>query len=57
MAGMLVAIAGLSSELSVTLTFVIRLATLWFATSIGVVGLLLARRLISETDGGVQDTA
>ena len=57
MAGMLVAIAGLSSELSVTLTFVIRLATFWFATSIGVVGLLLARRLISETDGGVQDTA
>jgi len=57
MAGMLVAIAGLSSELAVTLTFVIRLATLWFATSIGVVGLLLARRLISEPDGGVQDPA
>jgi len=57
MAGMLVAIAGLSSEVAVTLTFVIRLATLWFATSIGVVGLLLARRLTSETDGGIQDTA
>ena len=57
MAGMLVTIAGLSSELSLTLTFVIRLATFWFATSIGVVGLLLARRLTNETDGGVQDTA
>lgn len=48
MAGMFGTVAGLSSGTSVALTFVIRLATLWFATLIGVVGLLLVRRIIGE---------
>ena len=48
MAGMFGAVAGLSTGLSVALTLVIRLATLWFATLIGVVGLLLMRRLVGE---------
>ncbi len=48
MAGMFGTVAGLSAGVSVALTFVIRLATLWFATLIGVVGLLFARRVIGE---------
>jgi glycosyltransferase 2 family protein len=32
----------------VALTFVIRLVTLWFATLVGVVGLLVVRRVIGE---------
>jgi uncharacterized protein (TIRG00374 family) len=48
MAGMLGTVAGLSAGISVALTFVIRIATLWFATLIGVVGLLVTRRLIGE---------
>ncbi|CAA9460876.1 MAG: hypothetical protein AVDCRST_MAG14-2420 [uncultured Rubrobacteraceae bacterium] len=40
--------AGLSGGLSVALTFVIRIATLWFATLIGVVGLLVVRRVVGE---------
>lgn len=31
------------------LTFVIRLATLWFATLVGVIGLLVVRRLLGDT--------
>ena len=49
MAGMFDTVAGLSTGTSVALTFVIRLATLWFATLIGIVGLLLVRRMISES--------
>jgi uncharacterized protein (TIRG00374 family) len=48
MAGMFASVAGLSGGLSVALTFVIRFATLWFATLIGVVGLLFVRRAIGE---------
>ena len=48
MVGMFRTVAGLSGATSVALTFLIRLATLWFATLIGVVGLLLVRRLIGE---------
>ncbi|HZC18434.1 MAG TPA: flippase-like domain-containing protein, partial [Rubrobacteraceae bacterium] len=48
MAGMFGTVAGLSAGISVALTFLIRLATLWFATFIGVVGLLLVRRVIGE---------
>ena len=48
MAGMLATVAGLSGGLAVALTFVIRLTTLWFATLIGVAGLLVVRRVIGE---------
>ncbi len=48
MAGMFKAVAGLSSGLSVALTLVIRLATLWFATFLGIVGLLVVRRVIGK---------
>jgi glycosyltransferase 2 family protein len=48
MVGMFGTVAGLSGGTSVALTFVIRLATLWFATLIGVMGLLLVRRIIGE---------
>lgn len=39
-------LAGMSSGLAGALTFVIRLATLWFATFIGILGLLLVRRML-----------
>ena len=48
MYGMFVGVAGLSDGLSAGLTFVIRIATLWFATLIGVVGLLVVRRVVGE---------
>lgn len=48
LAGMFGTLAGLSGGMSVALTFVIRLATLWFATFIGMVGLLVVRRVIGE---------
>ena len=51
MAGMFGTVAGLSAGISVALTFVIRVATLWFATLIGVVGLLFTRRVIAEPTG------
>ena len=44
MAGMFVSIVNLSGGLSVALTFVLRLATVWFATLIGVLGLLFVHR-------------
>jgi uncharacterized protein (TIRG00374 family) len=47
MTGMFASVAGLPGGLSAALTIVIRLATLWFATLIGVVGLLLMRHVIS----------
>ena len=57
MAGMFDTVAGLSAGTSVALTFVIRLATLWFATLIGIVGLLLVRRVIGEPSGEPTDAA
>ena len=48
MYGMFVSVAGLSDGVSAGLTFVIRIATLWFATLIGVVGLLVVRRVVGE---------
>jgi len=42
-------LAGMSSGLAGALTFVIRLATLWFATFIGILGLLLVRRMLGAT--------
>ncbi len=46
--GQFVAIAGLSAGLAVALTLLIRLATLWFATLIGIVGLFTVRLLLGE---------
>jgi len=43
-----VALAGLSRGAAGALTFVIRLATLWFATLVGVIGLLVVRRLLGD---------
>ena len=58
MAGMFASIVNLSGGLSVALTFVLRLATVWFATLIGVLGLLFvsrwwdARHALCEKDTG-----
>lgn len=53
LAGMFVAVGGLTGGTAVALTFLIRLATLWFATLIGLGGLLLVRALIgtAPTEG------
>lgn len=48
LAGMFGAVAGLGGGLAVALTLLIRLATLWFATLIGIAGLVVVRRLIGE---------
>lgn len=57
MAGMFKTVAGLPGGLSVALTFVIRLATLWFAALIGVAGLLVVRRIIGEPIDAAADEA
>lgn len=49
--------AGLSGGLAGALTLLIRLATLWFATLIGIVGLLVVRRVVGEPVGDVADEA
>jgi glycosyltransferase 2 family protein len=46
--GQFVAVAGLSTGLAVALTLVIRLATLWFATLIGILGLFTVRALLGD---------
>jgi uncharacterized protein (TIRG00374 family) len=43
-----VRLAEMSTGLAGALTFVIRLATLWWATLIGILGLLLVRRMLGE---------
>lgn len=45
-----VTLAELSRGTAGALTFVIRLATLWFATLIGVVGLLVVRAMLGEAE-------
>lgn len=54
LAGMFGAIAGLAGGLAVALTLVIRIATLWFATLIGLAGLWLVRRMIGEPAESVE---
>ena len=49
LAGQFVAVAGLSAGLAVALTLVIRLATLWFATLVGIVGLFAVRALLGTS--------
>ncbi|MEJ7814496.1 MAG: flippase-like domain-containing protein, partial [Rubrobacter sp.] len=46
--GQFVTVANLSTGLAGALTLVIRLATLWFATLLGICGLLLVRRLLGD---------
>lgn len=48
LAGQFVAVAGLSASLAVALTLLIRLATLWFATLVGIVGLFVVRHLLGN---------
>lgn len=57
LAGMFKTVAGLSGGLSVALTFVIRLATLWFAALVGVIGLLIVQRVIGEPLESAADEA
>jgi uncharacterized protein (TIRG00374 family) len=49
LAGQFVAVAGLSAGMAVALTLLIRLATLWFATVVGIVGLFAVRAILGET--------
>jgi uncharacterized protein (TIRG00374 family) len=42
-------LAGLSDGLAVALTLLIRLATLWFATLVGILGLFAVRTLLGDT--------
>jgi uncharacterized protein (TIRG00374 family) len=46
--GQFVAVANLSTGVAGALTLIIRLATLWFATLIGICGLLLVQRLLGD---------
>ncbi len=55
--GMFSTIGGLTAGLSVALTFLIRLATLWFATLIGVAGLFVVRAFIEEKTANAVETA
>lgn len=48
MAGMFGFYAGLPAGTAVALTFLIRLATLWFAAALGVVGLLVVRYMLGD---------
>lgn len=56
-AGLFRSLADLPGGLAVGLTFVIRLATLWYATLLGLVGLLVVRRVIGEPVGKAADEA
>jgi uncharacterized protein (TIRG00374 family) len=57
MFGMFGAIAGLPGGIAAALTFLIRLATLWFATLLGIVGLFAVRRVIGEPADASADLA
>jgi uncharacterized protein (TIRG00374 family) len=46
--GQFVAVANLSTGVAGALTLIIRLATLWFATLLGIFGLLLVQRLLGN---------
>jgi glycosyltransferase 2 family protein len=54
--GQFVAVANLSTGLAGALTLVIRLATLWFATLLGICGLLLVRLLLGDASIEPDDT-
>jgi uncharacterized protein (TIRG00374 family) len=46
--GQFIAVAGLSVSIAVALTLLIRLATLWFATLVGILGLFAVRALLGD---------
>jgi uncharacterized protein (TIRG00374 family) len=50
LAGQFIALAGLASGPAAALTIVIRLATLWFAIVLGIVGLLALRVLLGKVE-------
>jgi glycosyltransferase 2 family protein len=54
LAGQFVAVAGLSAGLAVALTLVIRLATLWFAALVGIIGLFVVRVLLGDNTSPVE---
>ena len=55
--GMFTTVGRLSGGLAGALTLLIRLATLWFATFVGILGLLFVRRVIGEPVGEAADEA
>jgi glycosyltransferase 2 family protein len=52
-----VTVANLSTGVAGALTLIIRLATLWFATLLGICGLLLVRRLLGDAPLELDDTS
>jgi glycosyltransferase 2 family protein len=57
LAGMFGTVAGLSRGPAVALTFIIRLATLWFAALVGIAGLFVVRRVLGEPIDRAADEA
>lgn len=55
--GLFRTVANLSGGIAGALTLLIRLATLWFATLVGIVGLLVVRRVVGEPVGEAADEA
>ena len=55
--GQFVTVANLSTGVAGALTLIIRLATLWFATLLGICGLLLVRRLLGDPPVEPDDTS
>lgn len=49
--GGFVSLAGVARGPAVALTFVVRLATLWFAAAVGIVGLVIVRYIIGDAEG------
>jgi uncharacterized protein (TIRG00374 family) len=54
LAGGFIGLAGLAGGVAAALTLVIRIATLWFATLLGLLGLILVRRMIGEPAESVE---
>lgn len=48
LAGMFIGLGDLAKGPAVALTFLVRLATLWFATFIGIIGLMVVRAVVGE---------
>lgn len=57
LAGLFRTVGNLSGGIAGALTLLIRLATLWFATFVGILGLLVVRRVVGELVGEAADEA